>query len=52
MVIYNPFIYTDELELPNQLFWFILEETFGEGADVVGVYDLNEYVQLNISIPV
>lgn len=47
----NPFELDDELSLPNNLFSFILEKTFKEGTFVSGVFDLNEYIELNISIP-
>lgn len=47
----NPFELDDELSLPNNLFSFILEKTFKPGAFVSGVFELDEYIELNISIP-
>ena len=48
----SPFDIDDELYLSNNLFSFILQKTFGEGSSVVGVIDLDEYIELNISIPI
>lgn len=48
----NPFDLDDELCLSNNLFDFILEKTFRDNSEVVGAYDLGEYVELNISIPI
>ena len=41
----------DWLYLPNHLFIYTLETVYGDGAEVVGVTDLDDYVQLTISIP-
>ncbi|MBQ9000165.1 MAG: helix-turn-helix transcriptional regulator [Clostridium sp.] len=47
----NPFELDEELNLPNQLFEFILQKTYKEGTLISGIYDLEEYIKLNISIP-
>ena len=41
----------DELDTPNNLFCFILEKTFGYGAEVCGVNDWEDFIELTISIP-
>lgn len=48
----SPFDLDDELCLSHNLFTFILEKTFGCGSKVVGVCDLGEYIELNISVPI
>ena len=48
----SPFDLDDELCLSHNLFTFMLEKTFGYGSKVVGVYDLGEYIELNISVPI
>ena len=47
----NPFELDEELNLSNKLFDFILEKTYKEGTLISGIDDLEEYIKLNISIP-
>lgn len=49
---FNPFEWhEDTLAQSHDLFQFMLEKTFGEGAKVAGVEELEDYVLLNVAIP-
>lgn len=47
----NIFEFSDTLCNPHDLFNFIIEETYGSGAKVVGVYEEDYYTNLTIGIP-
>lgn len=48
----DPFLHEDELNQTHKFFQFILEKTFGKGANIAGVEVLDDVVVLNIAIPV
>lgn len=41
----------DWLYLPNHLFIYTLETVYGDGVEVVGIADLDDYILLTISMP-